>query len=153
MKVVINDCFGGFGLSPKAALWLYEKGFKGHDGEFVYPVNEYFKDSFSSERAKDFFGYEAKLKEWRKYLKSKNKEESLFLTVFSPCEQFVISTRIDTEDRNHPLVVECVETLGAEEASGRFASLKVVDIPDGIEFEIKEYDGNEHIAEKHRTWG
>jgi hypothetical protein len=30
--------------------------------------------------------------------------------------------------------------------------IKVITIPDGIEWEIKEYDGLEHIAEKHRTW-
>jgi hypothetical protein len=28
----------------------------------------------------------------------------------------------------------------------------VVEIPDGTDYEISEYDGNEHIAEKHRTW-
>jgi hypothetical protein len=41
--------------------------------------------------------------------------------------------------------------LGAE-ANGRYAQLKIVTIPDGIEWEIEEYDGNEHIAEQHRTW-
>lgn len=35
-----------------------------------------------------------------------------------------------------------VEQLGSERASGLFASLKVVEIPDGVEW----------IAEKHRTW-
>jgi hypothetical protein len=37
-------------------------------------------------------------------------------------------------------------------ASGGFASLKVVEIPDGIEWEIDEYDGKETIHEKHRSW-
>jgi len=30
--------------------------------------------------------------------------------------------------------------------------LKIVDIPDGVEWEIEEYDGMEWVAEKHRTW-
>jgi hypothetical protein len=28
----------------------------------------------------------------------------------------------------------------------------VVEIPDGIEWSIQEYDGLEWVAEKHRTW-
>jgi len=55
-------------------------------------------------------------------------------------------------ERNDPDLVAAVETLGAKAASGAYAELKVVDIPDGIEYEIAEYDGTEHIAEKHRTW-
>ena len=36
--------------------------------------------------------------------------------------------------------------------SGRFAELKVVEIPDDVEYIIEEYDGIEWIAEKHRIW-
>ena len=31
-------------------------------------------------------------------------------------------------------------------------SLKVVDIPDDIDYVIEEYDGKEWVSEKHRTW-
>jgi hypothetical protein len=44
-----------------------------------------------------------------------------------------------------------VEELG-EAANGSYARLKVVEIPDDVEWTIKEYDGDEWIAEKHRTW-
>jgi hypothetical protein len=27
-----------------------------------------------------------------------------------------------------------------------------VDIPDDVNWYIEEYDGNEHVAERHRTW-
>ena len=54
------------------------------------------------------------------------------------------------EDRAGPALVKCVEALG-DEASGPFAELKVVEIPDGVEWEIFEYDGLELVAEKHRT--
>jgi hypothetical protein len=30
--------------------------------------------------------------------------------------------------------------------------LEIVEIPDDVEYTIEEYDGLEHIAEKHRTW-
>ena len=53
--------------------------------------------------------------------------------------------------RNDPILVEIVEQLG-EAANGDFAELKVVKIPDDVQWQIEEYDGVEWIAEKHRTW-
>ena len=88
MKIVINSCYGGFGLSNEAEKYLG--------------------------------GYE-----WGTYEYGKN--------------------------RNDPNLVRCVEELGPK-ASGMLSSLKVVEIPDGIEWDIKEYDGMKHVAEKHRTW-
>jgi hypothetical protein len=35
---------------------------------------------------------------------------------------------------------------------GSFSELKIVNIPDDVEFQIEEYDGNEWVAEKHRVW-
>ena len=55
-------------------------------------------------------------------------------------------------DRTDKDLVEAVEVLG-EKANGDLASLCVVEIPDGIEYTIEEYDGIEWIAEVHRTWG
>lgn len=48
-------------------------------------------------------------------------------------------------------LVAAVETLG-HAANGSYAQLKVVKVPDGVAWEIAEYDGMEHIAEVHRTW-
>ena len=53
--------------------------------------------------------------------------------------------------RADPFLVEVVKELG-EAANGEYASLKVVEIPDDVEWEISEYDGAEWIAECHRTW-
>lgn len=55
------------------------------------------------------------------------------------------------EWRNNSLLIDCVEALG-DGASGSFANLKVVEIPNGVDFEINDYDGYEWIAEKHRRW-
>ena len=55
------------------------------------------------------------------------------------------------EDRSSPDLVRCVETL-KEESFGRFARLKVVEIPDDVKWHIEEYDGAEWVAEDHRTW-
>ena len=48
-------------------------------------------------------------------------------------------------------LVKCVETLGRA-ADGTGARLKVVEIPDDVEWEIKKYDGVEYIVDKHRFW-
>ena len=53
--------------------------------------------------------------------------------------------------RDDPALVQLVEE-NSELASGRCAELKVVEIPDGVNFQIEEYDGNEWVAEVHRTW-
>ena len=54
-------------------------------------------------------------------------------------------------ERNDSDLVEIVERLG-EKAFGKFATLKVVNIPDDVEWRIMEYDGREWVAETHRTW-
>ena len=54
-------------------------------------------------------------------------------------------------NRTHPLLIRVVEELG-DKASGRFGELAVIEIPDGIEWEISDYDGIETIEELHRTW-
>ena len=56
------------------------------------------------------------------------------------------------ETRADPALVSVVETLGSEKASGEYAELKVVEIPDGVEdWYITDYDGNETIHEG-RQW-
>ena len=53
--------------------------------------------------------------------------------------------------RDNAILVQIVEQLG-DRAGGEYSSLKVIEIPDGVEWHIHEYDGMEHIAENHRTW-
>ena len=48
-------------------------------------------------------------------------------------------------------LVQVVKELG-EKANSRYSNLKIVTIPDDVDFDIQEYDGREWIAEKHRTW-
>ena len=72
------------------------------------------------------------------------------LTRLTECPYWDLWTADDTS-RSHPLIVQVVEELGGA-ASGRCASLEIVEIPDDVEWEIAEYDGYERVAEKHRTW-
>ena len=54
-------------------------------------------------------------------------------------------------ERNDPDLVAVVEELG-DRACGSWSRLKVVDVPDDVDWYIEEYDGKEHVAEQHRRW-
>ena len=54
-------------------------------------------------------------------------------------------------ERDCPYLVQTVQELG-EAVNTRYSSLKVVEIPDGVDWTICEYDGSEWVAEAHRTW-
>ena len=54
--------------------------------------------------------------------------------------------------RDDPCLLRIITEIGLEAASGRFSKLKIVEIPDDVEWVIQDYDGNEWVAEKHRTW-
>jgi hypothetical protein len=90
MKIVINNCFGGFGLSEKAI--------------------EY-------------------------YNKLANTKVTRYWDI----------------PRNDPHLVQVVEVLGSA-AGDAFAKLKIVDVPDGVEWYIHKYDGMESVHEEHRIW-
>ena len=141
MKIVINKCYGGFGLSHKAImLYARLKGFRlysaiderNSEGNIIfnkcipYRVNK---------RDKPFLIYYS-----RKPLTKNGKIP----------EKAYFSSRDDIE-RNDPILIKVVEKLG-EEANGDHARLKIVEIPDGVEWEIDEYDGMESVHEKHHSW-
>lgn len=92
MKVAINRCFGGFGLSEEAYKYLGLKW--------------------------DGFGYAYR----------------------------------DYEMRTDPALIECIEKLGSEKASGLLSHVEVVEIPDDVDWYIDDYDGMETVEEKHRSW-
>jgi len=57
----------------------------------------------------------------------------------------------ENNKRDSPRLVAVIEKLG-KKASGEMGELKIVEIPDDVEWTIKEYDGKEWVAEVHRTW-
>jgi hypothetical protein len=64
-----------------------------------------------------------------------------------------LSSRPD--DRSDPKLIQVVEELGGEHrkgASGKCAELKIIEIPDGVDYEIDEYDGVETVHEVHQSW-
>jgi len=140
MKVVINDCYGGFGLSAKAVKWIadkqgkpcffFKRGFDDATGHGVYKLTDGIPDGGWS----DFWIAST----------VNNSNEIDYKTN-------VLTSRYEEEHRHDPLLVEAVETLG-NEANGACAKLKIVDIPDGVDYIIGEHDGIEWVAERHRNW-
>lgn len=61
------------------------------------------------------------------------------------------TTEYPTMTRNDALLIQVIEELGPK-ANGRCAELKIVEIPDDVNWCIEEYDGMEWVAEAHRTW-
>jgi hypothetical protein len=92
-KIVINKCFGGFGLSDQAI--------------------DLYKVLTGIPPATDLYYWEI--------------------------------------NRDDPVLVQIIEQLG-NRAEGGYSELKIVEIPDNVEWHIHEYDGLEHVAENHRTW-
>lgn len=127
MKVVINKCYGGFGLSAQVELALV--GACSH-GELLTP-EEYYGPKNTQERLK---------------------VDLEFGNVVISDGKIVIDNHRSASARSCPALVTLVERIGPL-ANGNYAKLKIVEIPDGVDFEIDEYDGIEHIAETHRTWG
>ena len=139
-KLVINQCFGGFGLSG-LALSMYHSLKEG--GEvYLYAPEQGTRLG--------------------RYHRVSLEDASLFYTALShdygpvitdmssiPDEEYVFDLDIERDD---PMLVEVVEKLGSKRASGQCAELGIVEIPDDVEWHIEEYDGIESVHENHRSW-
>ena len=132
MKVVINTCFGGYSLSKKAIeLYIEKAGLKlfCHENRYyTIPYDQYKllfdeEDRLFREKIPDFKGYSSNKYCWYSW----------------------------SIERHNPILVSVIEEL-KELANGEYSTLKVIEIPDDIEYNIEDYDGSEHISEKHRTW-
>ena len=142
MKIVINNQYGGFSLSAEAIeeylklkgkkVYFYELDIRGEElryrktskGENEPFVTCFTKD-FGAEIAQDSISDE----EWEKYM-------------------------FDTKEiqRTDKDLIEVIKKLG-EKANTMCSSLKIIEIPDDVDWVIEEYDGAEWVAERHRTWG
>jgi hypothetical protein len=140
-KIVINACHGGFGLSHEAVLAYLEQS-----GQQVW-----------AEADKKYSGlipftYHLVPPEQR-IVGTPDNWHSMTLDQRQAHNAAYSKTVFYDRDlaRDDPCLVQVVEQLGAG-ANGRHADLKVVEIPDDVNWYIEEYDGREWVAERHRTW-
>lgn len=142
MKIVINNCFGGFNLSDRAIeMIMRRKGFEC----FRYAHTKYkFSDGVDE------------------YVKQeKCSGVRLFPPIYYSTKDFGDKTNELSEDaiwdengvsRNDTDLVAVVEEIGKEASNTEISSLAVVEIPDGVNWTIQEYDGLESVHEAHRVW-
>ena len=112
MKVAINSCYGGFGLSPTAFIMLAAR--KGIEVSLTSDAQSIFHRYVTSDGTPIY-------------------------------DSDIYSSRTD------PDLIDVIEQLG-DAASGPYAKLRIVDVPDDITWEITEYDGIESVEEVHRSW-
>lgn len=131
-RILININYGGFTLSDAAIQWLVNwKGWSTTDYNVVVPR----LSSLEVDQA------------W-----PGRRPHRLRRGIYSDNMQ-AFSHKGKFNDRNDVDILDCFDALGSEEFSGPDSKIISVDIPADVEWMIKEYDGMEHIAEVHRTWG
>jgi len=147
MKIVINVCYGGFNLSHAGVMYYAKvKGIK----LYAY-VLKWEDDLFSGKE------YDRNDGAVIPYEKRKSRDRSV--TIY-----YATKGGLKTEEEMHeciwypgeirrddPALVKTVEDLG-EKASGSYSKLKVVEIPDDVEWRIFECGGSEWVVDKNRVW-
>lgn len=135
-KVILNKDFGGFDISKKGYelyakkkgldLYMYETEFKGKNC-FYKKTND---DALLTQYFTKDFGDNIDISEedYRNY--------SLYL---------------DGGHREDPILIEVVEEL-KEKANGKYSELKIVEIPDDLDYVIDNYDGIETLHQRVQEW-
>jgi hypothetical protein len=76
------------------------------------------------------------------------KAESKYKELAGITDPNFYSRRIPRDDAH---LIAVVELMGSD-ASNKYSDLKIVDVPDDVNWYVEEYDGKEWVAERHRTW-
>ena len=137
MKVAYNACFGGFGLSHLATveyakrkgvtLTAYEQTkYKHREGVVEYRKDTEGVASMPHYLTKDLGDVISELPNDLYYSES-------------------LSDRCDKD------LISIIESFG-KKANGSCANLQIEEIPDGAEYEITEYDGNESVEPPRQSW-
>lgn len=105
----------------------------------------------------NYGGYGLSFEAMMLYGKKKGVEIHAFVRgkeIFARPEPYTRITYEPTQseiDRDDPILVEVIEEIG-NFAHYDNREMRIVEIPDGIEWQIENYDGAEWVAEKHRIW-
>ena len=153
MKIVINKCHGVFELSPVGLKRYTElKGIKCFFFGMNIKDNEYTPLTIE-EASETLFWTAFSVPNPEKVLPDQSKFFQLSLEERKASNRLYDKYSISKGNikRNDLYLIMVVEELG-EKANGRHCELKIVEIPDDVDWEITEYDGLEQISEKHRIW-
>jgi len=140
MKIVINRCFGGFGISI-AGIRRYAE----IKGIVLYPFK--FTDGNRDADVENVIQIT-----WEDALTEKS-----YYVHFSKTP--IVNNKYANGsywyhrdiERNDPALVQTVEEMG-DDVNGDSSKLRIVEIPDDVKWEIEDYDGQESVHEQHRSW-
>lgn len=139
-KVILNKCYGGFGVSYKAyKLYTKKKGLNlfiyelTHPkfGEFVYVKRDTTYDI-----------------EHETFVEFTTRDLGEKVNDLGDAH-----LNINTKYREDPTLVEVVEELG-KDANDRYSELHIVEIPDDVaeDYVIDDYDGIETLHKRVQVW-
>lgn len=142
MKIAINKCFGGFSLSNQAIKRYLE--LKEKECYFYKQTKYHYKDGYDK---------------WTKVNNAMNESNFNTTTFIKDMGDSFTEWPKDNSysfyernvQRNDPALIQTIEEL-KDEANGQCANLKVIEIPDDINYKITEYDGMETVEEVHKSW-
>lgn len=152
-KVIINKCFGGYGFDPFTVqkyadekgikLYWYKRAFNTYRSD---PKEDMIKIPFEIIAKDDGLRMEyiALTKDMGDTYVRDWKDENAY------ADEFDINN--DDASRTDPVLIDVIEKYGDANVHGCHAPT-VVEVPDGIEWMIEEYDGFETLHEKHRVFG
>ncbi len=146
MKIAINTGYGGFSLSAKALKYMADKLDK--------PIYFFKLEGHPETKATVYvpITLEKAQEAWFGLCAFNIENPNSVTDLNEKYREYSWDFRPSKEDRTDPLLIETIEAL-KEEASGSNCELKIVEVPDDVDWIIQEYDGWEWVAEKHRTWG
>jgi len=135
MKVAYNGCFGGFSLS--------------HLG----------LDSYAKKKGLELFWYRRDGYRLAVYSKlesvpvgSAGNHHAFTVDLGDSATEYPYDAYYSPDyDRADIDLIDLIEELG-EAANGVCSELCIAEIPDGVAYEIDEYDGNESVVPPRQTW-
>lgn len=141
MEIIVNRCYGGWNLSHAAYMRIAEL-----KGMTLYP---YMMKSTMRNDKYEHVHVRTESSESDFFVQYSNRDLGETTAKFADTD--LVWYRGTNEERTDPDIIKVVRELG-EAASGRCSRLEIVEIPDGVNWEVDEYDGMETIHEVHRSW-
>ena len=144
MKVAYNNCFGGFLLSALALteyarlkgitlIWYRNLSPIGQASEYVR-IDELPEPSIAN------------------YISLSPLTKDLGLRIdILPKEHRYYQDQDTPEFRSDPDLIQVIEKY-CDSANSSFSDIAIKEIPDGVEFEITECDGNENVVPPRQVW-
>lgn len=150
MKIVVNKCYGGFGISLEALTELVKRN--ADCIESCTPKNYYGGENENYRHKKDWEQrWNEDFSELEDIGDGFKADKRRQYNVYKNGLLYMLKDRSNNSTRTDKDLVEVVELMG-KKASGSLSKLQVVEIPDDVNWEIDEYDGIESIHEVHRVW-